>query len=218
MTDPAPHLFWISSRAAGSAALVLTSLSVAVGLLSALRMRGSSRGPELRALHEALALAGVAAIGVHGVLLLGDSYLRASLADIAIPLVGHYRSGWTSAGIVAGWSLILLGPSYYLRGRVGAQRWRKLHRLAAPGWALGLAHSLGEGTDAGQLWFLAMCATVVVPAVLLLGFRWLRPSPKTRQRQHESRSPERRVRGRDRPAVRLGHGLDDREPQPRTAP
>jgi len=33
---------------------------------------------------------------------------------------------------------------------------------------LGVAHSLGEGTDAGQVWFLAMTAVVAVPAALLL--------------------------------------------------
>ena len=37
-------------------------------------------------------------------------------------------------------------------------------------------HSLGEGTDAGQTWFLAMTAIVVVPALVLLLVRHLRPS------------------------------------------
>jgi hypothetical protein len=36
---------------------------------------------------------------------------------------------------------------------------------------MGVAHSLGEGTDAGQVWFLAMTAIVAVPAALLLAGR-----------------------------------------------
>jgi hypothetical protein len=32
-------------------------------------------------------------------------------------------------------------------------------------------HSLGEGTDAGTAWFLAMTGLVVVPALLLLALR-----------------------------------------------
>ncbi|MEA2374891.1 MAG: hypothetical protein QOD53_1354 [Thermoleophilaceae bacterium] len=234
MTNPVPHLFWITSRAAGSAALVLTSLSVAVGLLSALRVRASGRGPELRALHEALALAGIAAIAVHGVLLLGDAYLRATLVDIAIPFAGPYRRGWTGMGIVAGWSLTALGLSYYLRSRIGNQRWRRLHRLSAPAWALGMAHSLGEGTDAGQIWFLAMAATVVVPALILLALRWLgparggRPQPRTRSRarvsaeagegEHDPGAAQAGLGYRHGSAVRVGHRLDDREPQPGPAP
>ena len=35
MTSVAPHLFWITSRAAGSAALVLSSVGVSLGLLTA---------------------------------------------------------------------------------------------------------------------------------------------------------------------------------------
>ena len=78
---------------------------------------------------------------------------------------------YTSIGIVAGWSLIALGLSYHLRGRIGPQRWRKLHRFTALAWILGLVHSLGEGTDAGTAWFLVMAGLVVVPAQLLLALR-----------------------------------------------
>jgi hypothetical protein len=36
-------------------------------------------------------------------------------------------------------------------------------------------HALGEGTDSGQAWFLAMTAIVVLPAVLLLVIRHCPP-------------------------------------------
>jgi methionine sulfoxide reductase heme-binding subunit len=171
MTNPGPHLFWITSRAAGSAALVLASLSVAYGLSMALRVRQRGGGQERRALHEALALATLVAIAVHGAVLLGDRFIHPSVADVAIPFASSYRTGWTSAGIVAGWSLAVLGLSYYARRRVGVVRWRRLHRLSAAAWALGLAHSLGEGTDAGQAWFLVMVAVVAAPALGLVALR-----------------------------------------------
>jgi DMSO/TMAO reductase YedYZ heme-binding membrane subunit len=69
--------------------------------------------------------------------------------------------------------LLILGLSYYARSRIGVQRWRRLHRFTALAWVLGLAHSLGEGTDSGQTWFLAMTAIVVLPALCLLAARWL---------------------------------------------
>jgi sulfoxide reductase heme-binding subunit YedZ len=172
VTDPGPHLFWITSRAAGTAALVLTSLSVSLGLMMAIRVKLGRRGREMRPLHEALALAGLASIAVHGVSLVGDRYLHPSLVDVAVPFVGGYRTFWTSAGIVAWWTLAALGLSYYARGRIGVARWRSLHRLSTVAWALGVAHSLGEGTDAGQLWFLAMAGAVAVPALLLVLMRF----------------------------------------------
>jgi methionine sulfoxide reductase heme-binding subunit len=181
-TAVGPHLFWIASRAAGTAALILSSLSVCVGLLMGGRLL-KRRGTDLRVTHEALALATLAALLIHGLTLLGDGYLHASIFDLSIPFLSGYKALWTSAGIVAFWAMLLLGLSYYARGRIGVARWRKLHRFTALAWVLGVAHALGEGTDAGQVWFLAMIAVAVVPATGLMLARWLgawrTPSPGT---------------------------------------
>ncbi len=169
-TALSPHLFWITSRAAGFAALILASLAVSLGLLMSTKLL-KGRTTDLRVAHDTLALATIAAIVVHGATLLGDTYLHPSIADISIPFVSSYKQIWTTLGIVGGWSLILLGLSYYARRRIGAVRWRKLHRFTALAWLLGLVHALGEGTDAGQLWFLAMVALVAIPALALLATR-----------------------------------------------
>ncbi len=171
-TAVGPHLYWIASRAAGSAALILSSVSVCVGLLMGGRVL-KRRWPDLRVTHEALSLATLAAIAVHGLTLLGDEFMHPSLADISVPFLSGYNTIWTTAGIVAFWALLALGLSYYARARIGVQRWRMLHRFTALAWILGIVHSLGEGTDAGQTWFLAMTAIVVLPALGLLLARWL---------------------------------------------
>jgi sulfoxide reductase heme-binding subunit YedZ len=166
------HLFWIASRAAGTAALLLSSAAVGVGLTMGGRMV-KGRGLDLRAAHEALSLATLIAIVVHAGALLADSYLKPSLADITIPFVHGYKEPWMSIGIVAGWALVALGASYYFRARIGVARWRRLHRWTALAWLAGIVHSLGEGTDAGQAWFLAAVAIAVVPALVLLAIRHL---------------------------------------------
>jgi methionine sulfoxide reductase heme-binding subunit len=171
-TAVAPHLYWLASRAAGSAALVLSSVSVCIGLLMGGRLL-KGRGPDLRVTHEGLSLATLAAIAIHGLTLLGDGFLHPSLGDISVPFLSAYKTFWTTTGIVAFWALLILGISYYARARIGMQRWRTLHRFTALAWILGIVHSLGEGTDAGQVWFLAMTAIVVVPALGLLMARWL---------------------------------------------
>ena len=175
-TNLTPHLFWITSRAAGVAALVAASLAVSLGLLMSTKLlRG--RGADLRVTHEALSLTAMVALVVHGVTLIGDRYLHPSLLDVAVPFAGSYRTFWTSLGIIGGWGMVLLGLSFYARRRIGTQRWRKLHRFTALAWLMGLGHSLGEGTDAGQLWFLAMIGIVVIPALMLLATRVARQSP-----------------------------------------
>jgi methionine sulfoxide reductase heme-binding subunit len=171
-TSATPHLFWITSRAAGIVSLVLASLAVSIGLVMSLRMMRARRG-DLLALHEVLSLATLVALVVHGVSLLGDHVLSPTLGDIALPFDWSYRTLWTSIGIIGGWALIFLGVSYYARHAIGANRWRKLHRFTALAWVAGVVHTLGEGTDAGQVWFLAMLAIVAVPAVLLLAVRYL---------------------------------------------
>jgi sulfoxide reductase heme-binding subunit YedZ len=180
-TAVAPHLFWLTSRAAGIVALVLSSVGVTVGLIMSGRLV-KGRVPDLRVAHEALSLATLAALVVHGLALLGDGYLHPSLAGVAVPFAGSYKTFWTSAGIVAFWALALLGLSYYARTKIGVQRWRRLHRFTALAWLLGLIHTLGEGTDAGQAWFLAMSAIVVLPAMLLLGLRWAQSQARTQTR------------------------------------
>jgi sulfoxide reductase heme-binding subunit YedZ len=179
-TNVTPHLFWITSRAAGIAALVLASLAVSLGLLMSLKL-ARRRGPDLLATHEVLSLTTIVAVAVHGLTLLGDQYLHPSVIDIAVPFAGTYRSFWTSLGIIAGWGLALLGLSYYARRFIGAKRWRKLHRLTAVLWLAGLVHAVGEGTDAGQVWFLAMIGSVAVPALALLAARWLRDDSAPRR-------------------------------------
>jgi methionine sulfoxide reductase heme-binding subunit len=174
-TAVGPHLFWITSRAAGTAALLLSSVSVCVGLSIGGRIARGRLG-DLRVAHEALSLATIATLLVHVFTLLGDGFLRPSVADLTLPFVSGYETVWTTIGIVAFWAMLALGLSYYARGRIGAQRWRVLHRFTALAWVLGLAHSLGEGTDAGQTWFLAMVAIVAVPALVLLLGRWLKRS------------------------------------------
>jgi sulfoxide reductase heme-binding subunit YedZ len=175
-TATGPHLLWITSRAAGIVALLTSSASVCIGLLMGGRLT-RNRKPDLRVAHEALSLATLAALAVHGLALLGDGYLHPSLADVSIPFVSTYKTIWTTTGIIAFWAMALLGLAYYARTRIGAKRWRRLHRFTALAWILGLVHSLGEGTDAGQTWFLAMTAIVVLPALALLAARWLSPTP-----------------------------------------
>ncbi len=178
-TAISPHLFWITSRAAGFAALILASLAVSLGLLMSTKLL-KGRTNDLRVAHEVLSLSTIVAIVIHGVALVGDKYLHPSFADIAVPFLGSYKTFWTSLGIVSGWATILLGLSFYFRRQIGGRRWRSLHRFTALAWLGGLVHAIGMGTDAGQIWFLAMVGLVTVPALALLAKRLWSPSPSAK--------------------------------------
>ena len=166
--DTGGHLFWIAEPRGGDrrAAHVQPgggprARPGPVPLAQA-RSEGRTRG--------AVALATIAAIALHA-----DHAPRRRLPPPERPGPGPSRSsaatsgsGPMTLGIVSGWALIALGLGYYVRGRIGVARWRVLHRFTALAWLAALAHSLGEGTDAGQAWFLAAAAIPAVPALALL--------------------------------------------------
>ncbi len=164
-------VFWITSRAAGVAAVLFASLSVGLGLAMAARLvRGRIQDP--RALHEALSLATLAALALHTVSLLGDTYVTFSVADLLVPFASGYHPVELAIGILAAYALTILSLSYYARDRIGPARWRTAHRCIAVAWGAGVLHGLLLGTDATRPWFLAAVGAVALPAVALLAWRW----------------------------------------------
>ena len=146
--------WWLASRASGVVALVLVTFSVGIGLAMASKvMRGPGLSRKLMALHEHTALLGLIAIAVHGITLLGDSWLKPGVAGVTVPFVLDYRPFFTGLGIIGGYLAMLLGLSFYLRQRIGAKLWRKAHRATVAVWALGLVHAIGAGSDATAIWF-----------------------------------------------------------------
>jgi sulfoxide reductase heme-binding subunit YedZ len=164
------HIFWITSRAAGTAALFLSSLAVGLGLTMAMKLV-KGKGPDLRITHEALSLATMVAIAIHALALLGDNFLKPTLADVTIPFVSSYKEPWMAAGIIAGWAMIILGLSYYARRRIGQKRWRAMHRFTSVAWLAGLVHAIGLGTDVGLIWFVVLIGVTALPAATLLLMR-----------------------------------------------
>ena len=148
------HGWWLASRASGLVALVLVTISVGIGLMMAgkvMRRPGLSR--KLMAIHEHTAVAGIVAIAVHGITLLGDPWLNPGPSGIAVPFTMGFRPIWTGLGVVAGYLAALLGLSFYFRKRIGAKLWRKAHRATVVVYLLGLVHAFGAGSDASAPWF-----------------------------------------------------------------
>ncbi len=172
VVDPSTHLFWLGSRALGIVGLLLTSTSVGLGLALSTRLgRLPGSAARLKVIHEAAALVSLAAIAGHGLLLLADPYLHPTVAQIAVPFLIGRDPFWTGLGIVAGWLALLFTASFYLRNFIGVRTWRRLHRWTILVFFLGLAHTLGSGTDAGSTWLLALIATAAIPVVMIGALR-----------------------------------------------
>lgn len=107
------HGWWLASRSAGIVAYVLLSASVAIGLAMALRLAPPRATAILRGLHERVALVALGALAAHGLLLLGDGFLRPGLGGILVPFAMAYRPVWTGVGILAGYLTAGLSLTYY---------------------------------------------------------------------------------------------------------
>ena len=169
-TDPSDHLYWLTSRAAGTAAMLFASASMLIGALRAgglagANVHGSRRRLELGIVHEMLGLACIAAIVIHGLVLMGDNFAKPSFGDIAIPFHWAYEKKFNGIGIIAGYVFMVLGLTYYMRDRIGEGRWTVIHRFIVLAWAASVVHTMGIGTDRHLAWFKLL---LVIPGVAAL--------------------------------------------------
>lgn len=170
--DPLEYGWWLASRAAGITGYVLMSVAVLAGLTMASRLAADpKRKRALLQVHEHAALAGLIAVAIHGITLLGDPWLNPGPAGVTIPFVIEYRPLAVAAGIVGGYLAAALGLSFYIRRRVGAARWRKLHQFTLLAWLLGFLHAIFAGSDVGTTWMQLVLLWTAGPLVVLLGAR-----------------------------------------------
>jgi sulfoxide reductase heme-binding subunit YedZ len=185
--NPWPYTFWLASRAAGIVGFAALALVTLLGLISALKLVDAKTAARLRPYHERLALTGLACIAAHGLLLLGDSYLKPGLTGITIPFTLSYRPLWTGLGIIAFYCLAAFGLSFYQRRRIGARRWRSAHRLASAAFLLGTLHALMAGSDTRLPLMIGLICMFAVPIAVLaaaraFGYPHKKPAPASRSR------------------------------------
>jgi sulfoxide reductase heme-binding subunit YedZ len=205
------HGWWLASRASGLVALVLVTISVGIGLAMAgkvMRRPGLSR--KLMAIHEQTALAGLVAIAVHGITLLGDPWLHPGVSGIAVPFAMSFRPLATGLGIVGGYLAALLGLSFYLRRRIGTRLWRRAHRATIVVYGMAVVHTLGAGTDAASPWLRTWMVLTVPPIAGLFLVRLTTPWRQRRRARGAAparpvpethRLPEARHRSEGRPEL-----------------
>ncbi|MBG6057399.1 sulfoxide reductase heme-binding subunit YedZ [Cryobacterium sp. MP_M5] len=161
---------WALGRSTGVVALALITVSVLLGIVNR-----SGRSPaglprfSVALVHRNVSLLATVFLGVHLLSLLGDSYAQLRLVDFVVPFLGAAKPFWLGLGTVAVDLLIAVVVTGLLRRRVGVRVFRAVHWLTYLLWPVALAHSIGNGTDAGQAWFVIFalaCVASVGAAVL----------------------------------------------------
>jgi Ferric reductase like transmembrane component len=162
--------FWFVTRGLGVGALLLLTMSVALGVLTTVRVK-SARWPRFvtAGLHRNLTLLAIGFVVAHVLTTVLDGYTSIGLKDAVIPFLSSYRPVWLGLGTIAFDLLLILVATSLLRERIGYRLWRYVHWLAYASWPVALVHALGTGTDARIGWMRLVgigCVTVVVLAAL----------------------------------------------------
>ncbi|MFC9115686.1 ferric reductase-like transmembrane domain-containing protein [Streptomyces sp. NPDC057092] len=192
MDDPGTYWMYLLSQAFGWSALLWAWGTVMLGLL--LSGPRPARLPVSRQVlerwHRTTSLTTMALMFAHALMFAAElvryetkvdwaERLWVAFADTFVP--GWYDSGTGRIAIPIGqgalYLAIPLGLLFYVRHRIGANTWRRLHRFVIVVYVLSVWHTLLYGTN---VWYGEWPRTVLwllqLPVALLLLLRLLRPA------------------------------------------
>ncbi len=169
LASAGPSAYWYLTRSTGAVALILLTLSVALGVADVRRL-SSPRWPRfvVDSLHRNVSLLALAFLVLHILTSVLDSFAPISLSDAVIPFAGAYRPFWLGLGAVAFDLMLAVIFTSLVRQRLGYRSWRAVHWLAYASWPLALLHGFGTGSDVKDTWMLLIsvaCALAVLVAI-----------------------------------------------------
>lgn len=163
---------WYATRATGLVTLLLLTVSVLLGVLTAGRF-ASEKWPRFltAGLHRNLSLLAVLFLVLHVATTVADTYTSIPVVAAVIPFTTSYKTRWLALGAVACDLLIALVATSLIRSRLGYRTWRRLHWAAYACWPFAVAHGLGAGTDRSALWVFGLTVACVASVAAVTTWR-----------------------------------------------
>ena len=160
--------FWYLSRASGFVAYLLLWGSVVWGLLLSTGIgRTCIRPPLLLDAHQFLSTLSVGFASFHGLVLMGDRYIRFPLRAVVVPFAASYEPLVVACGQMAVWLSVLLIASFHVRRWMGGRVWRRLHYASFAAFWLAFVHGILLGTETATLWASGLYLATAGPVVFL---------------------------------------------------
>ena len=131
----------------------LLTASVLAGLVLKSKPLGRALKPaSITDVHRFLALLGLGMLTLHAGTLLLDQTLHMPIVGLFVPGSSPYRPAAVAVGVVAAELMALIYVSFFLRRRIGARNWRRLHWATYLVFLLATVHGFASGTDSTQPW------------------------------------------------------------------
>ena len=171
MTALTSPLIWYTTRASGIVSLLLLSLVMALGIMTATRV-GGRQLPRFAVaeIHRRISLLTMIFLVLHIATTVIDTYVNVGLFAALVPFTSTYKTLWVACGSVAFDLLIAVTLTSLLRQRISHNFWRTIHWLSYLAWPIALVHTIFIGTDLRFGWmdlFVAGCIGIV-----MLGAAW----------------------------------------------
>jgi len=170
---------WYTSRASGIVTLLLFTVVMAMGIMTATRV-GGNRMPRfaIAELHRRLSLLGVVFLAIHVGTTVLDSYVHTGLISAFVPGTSEYKRVWVSFGTVALDLTIAVIITSLARQRISHEAWRAIHWLSYLAWPIALVHTIYIGSDVKRAWMDALIAGCVALVAAAGAWRiWAHPHP-----------------------------------------
>lgn len=168
---------WITSRAAGLAALVALTFDVVFGLFvstgAADKWVARARSVEL---HRWLSAATLGLVALHALVLGADHFVRFDALDATVPFLSSYRRLAVALGVLAAYAAWLVHASFGWMRRIGGLAWRRLHYVSFAAFAGVIAHALLLGGDVARAFAWSAVAIVTLLVARRIVGRAFRPS------------------------------------------
>jgi len=165
-------LLWFLNRGTGIVLLVLMTISVVLGVLSARARAGRGTPGFVRSLvHRNVALLAVSLLVVHVISVVVDTYVDIRWWDALVPWGGLYQPVWLGLGALALDLLAAVTITSLLRTRLPHAAWRLVHWAGYLAWGIAVVHGIGIGTDTDAQWSVALAVACVAAVVLAVGVR-----------------------------------------------
>jgi methionine sulfoxide reductase heme-binding subunit len=175
-----PSWLWYATRGLGAATLIVLTLTVVLGIVTATRWIGRSTPGFVAAdLHRNLSLLALILLAAHVVTTVLDPFAHISVRDVIIPFGATYRPVWLGLGVAAMEVMVAVAATSLLRGRVGPRAWRLIHWCAYGSWPIAVLHGLGTGSDARAPWLIGVVVSCVAAVLLALVQRIREGQPAT---------------------------------------
>ncbi len=160
------RLPWYVTRISALLAYLALTGSVVYGLLLSTKIldRIAHRAVSFT-LHQDLSSIGLALALVHVAVLMIDRSVPYSPLEVLIPFSGPYRPLWVGIGQITLAITLLVLLSFYVKKRIGAPAWRRVHYLSFLAFLGATVHGLMAGSDTQAAWvflgYLVMTTIVV---------------------------------------------------------